>query len=354
MDMDTKQQSQNNLKSAPTHTSGAPAPDGLASPGVPTASGGGLAPDAALGPYTQGPGADKSLRDFHPRVQSAPIGVFDSGLGGLTAVRELRRILPGEDIVYFGDTGRVPYGTKGRDIIISYTRQDIAFLLSRGVKTVLAACGTASSTFPPEEGAALPVGYMGVVAPTAEAAAAITTGGRIGVIGTPATVASKSYKKALEALLPGVKTTQAACPLFVPLVENGHFAPGDPMVKLAVEEYLAPFKAAKVDTLVLGCTHYPLLSAAISEYLGEQVTLVDSGQEAALALRDELGRRNLLNPRRSGGATEYFVSDAPERFGQLADILLGAGAGRGAAAKHVNIEKYDLRRTLAASQPGAE
>ncbi|MDL2293571.1 glutamate racemase [Ruminococcaceae bacterium OttesenSCG-928-D13] len=270
-----------------------------------------------------------------------PLGVFDSGLGGLTAVRELRRVLPGEDIVYFGDTGRVPYGTKGREVIISYARQDIAFLLSRDVKTLLAACGTVSSTFPAAEGDALPAPYLGVVGPTTEAAARATKNGRVGIIGTEATIASGSYKAALEPLCPGVETVGAACPLFVPLVENGHFAPGDPLVELTVVEYLAPLKAAGVDTLILGCTHYPLLAGAIGAYMGPDVTLIDSGRQAALALKARLEAQNLLNPRQSGGATAYYVSDAPERFSRLAAILLGDE--NPGAATQITIEKYDLR-----------
>ena len=166
------------------------------------------------------------------------IGVFDSGLGGLTAVRELRRILPGEDIVYFGDTGRVPYGTRGRDIIVEYAKQDIAFLLSKGVKAVIAACGTVSSTLPAEVAASLPVPYMGVVESAARAAVLATKTGRIGVIGTPATVASGSYPAAIRRLMPGAAITATACPLFVPLVENGYFGVQNPVTRLVAQDYL--------------------------------------------------------------------------------------------------------------------
>ncbi len=194
-----------------------------------------------------------------------PIGVFDSGLGGLTAVKELRRLLPGEDIIYFGDTGRVPYGTRGRDTIVAYARQDIAFLLSKNVKTILAACGTVSSTFPIEESSRLPVLYNGVVQAAAKAAMQATQNNKIGIIGTEATIASQSYQQALLSLSPHIQSTSNACPLFVPLVENGHFGTDDPMVQIAAEKYLAPIQAAGVDTLILGCTHYPLLSGAIQK-----------------------------------------------------------------------------------------
>lgn len=269
-----------------------------------------------------------------------PIGVFDSGLGGLTAVRELRSILPGEDIVYFGDTGRVPYGSRGRDTIITYTRQDIAFLLSRGVKAILAACGTASSTFPKPESDALPVGYMGVVEPTAAAAVKATNTGRVGVIGTEATIASGSYRRALKALDGGIETVEAACPLYVPLVENGHFGPNDPLARLVTEEYLEPVRKAGVDTLILGCTHYPLLAEVIGAYMGEGVTLVDSGRQAALAMHTRLQQQNLLGDSATGGTTRYFVSDDPAKFERLASIFLRQSAG--GCARRVEIEEYGL------------
>ena len=212
------------------------------------------------------------------------IGVFDSGLGGLTAVRELRRILPGEDIVYFGDTGRVPYGTRGRDIIVEYAKQDIAFLLSKGVKAVIAACGTVSSTLPAEVAASLPVPYMGVVESAARAAVLATKTGRIGVIGTPATVASGSYPAAIRRLMPGAAITATACPLFVPLVENGYFGVQNPVTRLVAQDYLKDVKSAGVDTLILGCTHYPLIAPVLAdlmahiflgEYAGGSVQRID-------------------------------------------------------------------------------
>ena len=167
-----------------------------------------------------------------------PIGVFDSGLGGLTAVRQLRRVLPGEDIVYFGDTGRVPYGSRGRDTIVQYARQDIRFLLSRDVKFIIAACGTVSSTYPPEEAARLPVPYTGVVGATARAAVDATRNHRIGIIGTAATVRSGSYAAVIRDMLPDVQIFARACPMFVPLVENGYFNDGNPVTKLIIAEYL--------------------------------------------------------------------------------------------------------------------
>ena len=186
-----------------------------------------------------------------------PIGVFDSGLGGLTAVRQLRRVLPGEDIVYFGDTGRVPYGSRGRDIIVQYARQDIRFLLQQDVKFIIAACGTVSSTYPPEEAAKLPVPFTGVVGATARAAVDATRNKKVGIIGTAATVRSGSYAAVIRDMMPEVEIFARACPMFVPLVENGYFNDGNPVTKLIIAEYLQELKDAGVDTLILGCTHYP-------------------------------------------------------------------------------------------------
>lgn len=273
-------------------------------------------------------------------MNNSPIGVFDSGLGGLTAVRELKRILPGEDIVYFGDTGRVPYGNRGRDTIIAYARQDIAFLLSKGVKAILAACGTVSSTFPVEEGEKLAVGYMGVVEATVAAAAKATRNGRVGIIGTEATIASKSYQRALKAVAPDSHSIARACPLFVPLVENGHFTPGDPLAKLVAAEYLDPIKAAGVDTLILGCTHYPLLRDVLVEELGKEVMLVDPGREAALLLKEKLVEDGLLTKQTEGGNISYYVSDDPTRFDHLASIFLGEK--NPLEAEQVMIETYRL------------
>ena len=191
-------------------------------------------------------------------MDTRPIGVFDSGLGGLTAVRQLRRVLPGEDIVYFGDTGRVPYGSRGRDIIVQYARQDIRFLLQKDVKFIIAACGTVSSTYPPEEAARLPVPFTGVVGATARAAVDATRNRKIGIIGTAATVRSGSYAAIIRDMMPDVQIFARACPMFVPLVENGYFNDGNPVTKLIIAEYLQELKDAGVDTLILGCTHYPL------------------------------------------------------------------------------------------------
>ena len=271
-------------------------------------------------------------------MDTRPIGVFDSGLGGLTAVRQLRRVLPGEDIVYFGDTGRVPYGSRGRDIIVQYARQDIRFLLQQDVKFIIAACGTVSSTYPPEEAARLPVPFTGVVGATARAAVDATRNRKIGIIGTAATVRSGSYAAIIRDMMPDVQIFARACPMFVPLVENGYFNDGNPVTKLIIAEYLQELKDAGVDTLILGCTHYPLFKKMIGDFMGDEVHLVDSGKvtaQAAAAALDDLG---LLNGKKAGGTARYFVSDTPDNFDELAHTFLGEYAG--GTVERIAIETY--------------
>lgn len=270
--------------------------------------------------------------------RGAPIGVFDSGLGGLTAVRELRRILPGEDIVYFGDTGRVPYGTRGVDVIVRYAKQDIAFLLEQNVKYVMAACGTVSSTLSEAYTRTLPVPYTGVVQSAAAAAVRATRTGLIGVIGTPATVKSGSYNAAIAALMPGARIVATACPLFVPLVENGYVQDGNPVTRLVIEEYLAPVRASGVDTLILGCTHYPLLKKMIGDYMGPEVTLIDSGKATAEAAAAALADLDLLNGHAEGGSARYFVSDTPDDFAEQEMLFLGEYGG--GPVERIAIESY--------------
>lgn len=268
-------------------------------------------------------------------AQESPIGVFDSGLGGLTAVRELRRILPEEDIIYFGDTGRVPYGTRGTDVIVRYAKQDVAFLLSRHVKYIIAACGTVSSTLPAAYTDALPVAYMGVVHAAAAAAVRATKTGRIGVIGTEATVRSGSYGAAIAALAAQAQVTAAACPLFVPLVENGYFGRENPVTRLVAQDYLRPMQEAGVDTLILGCTHYPLIAPVIADLMGPEVMLIDPGRETALAARGKLAQAGLL--RHGGrGTARYFVSDTTESFARLAGQFLGEYAG--GPVEHISVD----------------
>jgi glutamate racemase len=249
--------------------------------------------------------------------------VFDSGLGGLTAVRELRRLLPGEDIVYFGDTGRVPYGSRSRETIIKYARQDVAFLNTFDLKAIVIACGTVSTTALEVLRGENRIPVLGVVEPAAQAAAQASRNGKIGLIGTEASIRSGAYERALAQLRPQAQVFPKACPLFVPLVENGRFRPGDPVAELVVAEYLDPLKQAGIDTLVMGCTHYPLLRGAVAAFLGPQVTLIDAGGACARQVAQLLNSADALNARPTGGQRRYFVSDSVDGFARLASLFLG-------------------------------
>ena len=256
-------------------------------------------------------------------LDQRPIGVFDSGLGGLTAVRALRALLPEEDIVYFGDTGRVPYGTRSRETIIKYARQDVAFLRTFDLKAIVIACGTVSTTAIDILSSENPIPVLGVVEPAALAAAKRTTNGRIGLIGTQASIRSGAYERYIHTANPAAQVKAAACPLFVPLVENGRFRPGDIVIETVTAEYLAPLREAGVDTLVLGCTHYPLLEAVIGNYMGPEVALINAGAEGARAVAQALEKEEALARRTAPGRCRYFVSDRVEDFAQLASLFLG-------------------------------
>ena len=255
-------------------------------------------------------------------MNNRPIGVFDSGLGGLTAVKQLHRLLPHESIVYFGDTGRVPYGSRSRALLRQYARQDMEFLLRHHVKMVIAACGTVSSTAS-DIGDALPVPFTGTVNPSAEAAVRASRSGRIGVIATAATIASHAFRDRILALRPDAVVTQQACPLLVPLVEGGFTAPDEPVTRMVLERYLAPMRDAQVDTLILACTHYPIIAPAIAQVMGSGVALIDSGAAAAQWTADLLDRMNLRADRTEKGATEYYVTDLVQGFAQIGSIVLG-------------------------------
>ncbi len=266
------------------------------------------------------------------------IGVFDSGLGGLTAVKEFSRVLPNEKIIYFGDTGRVPYGTRSRDTIKKYSLQDAAFLLSHNVKMIVAACGTVSSVSGDLLEERLPVPYTGVVNPTAFAAANATKNGRIGVIGTAATVGSHSYKNRIKKLSPDAEVFEQACPLFVSLVENGIVRRDDQIARLVVIRYLSELKEKGVDTLILGCTHFPLLREAIGDFMGDNVTLIDSGSETAAYAAKVLREQDLLTDDTVPKAPSFFVSDTPDGFEQVAGLFLGRGMEH--SVTQIDIEQY--------------
>lgn len=266
------------------------------------------------------------------------IGVFDSGLGGLTAVKEFLHILPNEKIVYFGDIGRVPYGNRSNNTIIKYAFQDADFLLNHKVKLIVAACGTVSSVAGDALKKQLPVPYTGVVNPTAFAAAKKTKNGKIGIVGTSATISSHSYKLRLKKLNPDFMVYEQACQLFCPLVEAGFVRRDDQIVRLTVKRYLSDLKEKGIDTLILGCTHYPLLRDAIQDYMGSDVELVDSGYETALYSAKILKELNLLNPDKSTKQPEFFVSDTPDDFKNTAGLFLGRNMEH--TVTQIDIEKY--------------
>ncbi len=271
-------------------------------------------------------------------MDTRPIGVFDSGLGGLTAVRVLRRILPEEDLVYFGDTARVPYGGRSRETLVKFARQNLRFLRSFGPKAVLIACGTVSTTALDILQAENDLPIVGVVEPTCRKALAVTETRRVGLIATQAAVRSRGYETALRRLDPGVEVLCHPCPLFVPLVENGRFHPGDVVIETVAREYLAPMLDWGMDTLILGCTHYPLLEDVIAHICGPGVTLISAGEESAFELKRLLAAQGLRAPADRQGGAGFWVSDRPEDFEGAASLFLQEDIRH--MARRVDIDQY--------------
>ena len=273
-------------------------------------------------------------------TNTRPVGIFDSGLGGLCAVREALKIMPNEDIVYFGDTGRVPYGSRSYNIIKKYARQDINFLISKDVKMILISCGTVSSvaidylreTFPD-------VPIIGVVETACEKAIEIAgerKNKNIGIIATEATISKGMYKKYISELDLSCKVYSKACPLFVPLVENGHISDNDGITKLTAELYLNEFKDLNLSSLILGCTHYPMIKNIIHAAIN--VELIDVGLEAAHRLKKELENKNLLNDINRKGSLKIYISDEGINFKNIASNFLGYDIKSG--VEKIDIEKY--------------
>ncbi len=255
----------------------------------------------------------------HP-PHDAPIGVFDSGLGGLTVAHAIMRQLPGESIVYFGDTARVPYGPKSPDTVRRYSREIVSYLLEQHVKAIVVACNTATAHALPMLDAELDIPVIGVVGPGARAAVRATRNGHIGVIGTAGTIKSGAYERAIRAESPNAVVTALPCPLLVPLVEEGwtdHDA-----TRLIAREYLAPFMRDEVDTLVLGCTHYPLLKPMIADIVGPRVRLIDSAEETAADTRRMLAEHGIASTR-SEGSYRFVASDDPQQFLVLGQRFFG-------------------------------
>lgn len=249
-----------------------------------------------------------------------PIGVFDSGVGGLTVAKELIRQLPGEDIIYFGDIARVPYGIKSKETVIKFSIENILFLLKHEVKLICVACNTVSSFALPVIKNHFRVPIVGVITPGVREAVYATKNKRIGVIGTRGTVKSRAYELEIKQLDPTAKVTAVACPLFVPFAEEG-WVEGDVVTQVA-KTYLKPLKDAKCDTVILGCTHYPLLKPVIKKVMGEGVELIDSAKQVAIEVKKILSAESLLSNKRKG-KIKFFVSDNPEWFSDLAAGFLG-------------------------------
>jgi glutamate racemase len=262
------------------------------------------------------------------------IGIFDSGVGGLTVLKEVVRVLPQEDTIYLGDTARVPYGTKSPETVIRYSRQIASYLLSRDIKLLVVACNTASAVALSTLQKEFPIPIVGVIEPGAHAAAAVTRSGKVGVIGTAATVASSAYTKAIKRINPDIEVVTRACPLFVPLAEEGWV--DNEVARLAARMYLGELKEQGVDTLVLGCTHYPILKEVIAEVMGPGVTLVDSAEQTALTVARILSERELLRPVGEKGNHHYYVTDIPAGFIRVGNRFLG---GRLGDVYQVNLEQ---------------
>lgn len=252
----------------------------------------------------------------------APLGVFDSGIGGLTVVQAIAELLPDERIVYLGDTARVPYGNKSPETVARFARQDAAFLLGRGVKAVVVACNTATAFALPTLEAALEVPVIGVLEPGVEAALGRTRNGRIGLIGTAGTIGSEAYQRAIAARRPGAHIVPRATPLLVPLVEEGWLE--HPVTRQVLAEYLGPMLREDIDTLVLACTHYPLLKPALREVAGEGVALVDSATTCAAHVAGRLGALGLAAPPGGGCGIDIYLTDRPAQFERVARRFLTA------------------------------
>lgn len=265
----------------------------------------------------------------------ASIGVFDSGVGGLTVVKEIMRQLPEENMIYFGDTARVPYGSKSKKTILKYSRQIVRFLMEHQVKAIVVACNTASALALDELKEEIQIPIMGVVEPGAKMAAESTKTNSIGIIGTESTIKSGIYSKYLRKINPELTVVSRACPLFVPLVEEGLLE--DRITDDVIQRYLHELKEYGIDSLILGCTHYPLIRNAIGRYMGPDVTLVNPAYETAKSLKVMLTEQKLLNQSGELARYEYYVSDGVDKFSTFADRVLPCDVER---AKVVDIESY--------------
>jgi len=259
-------------------------------------------------------------------MDERPIGIFDSGLGGLTVIKEIKKTLPDENIVYLGDTARVPYGTRGKQTVIKFSLQDAKFLLKHEVKCIVIACNTASALAFRAVEREITIPVFDVVSAGAKEAVRLTKNKKIGVIGTRGTVASHAYKNFVSKLAPETEMYEKACPLFVPLIEEDEIE-GE-LILILADKYLGSVKKAGVDTLVLGCTHYPIIEKVIRKEMGKEVILVNSGKEVAKELLVYLKKKQMLAPENNKPGDEYFVTDLTQRFIKVAEMFLGESLKR--------------------------
>lgn len=257
----------------------------------------------------------------HSISPHSPVGIFDSGVGGLTVAKEIFRLLPAEQVVYFGDVGRTPYGGRSREIITQFSHQDVRFLIEQEVKYIICACNTVSAVALEDLQQVYAIPMIGVIRPGAEAAVRMTKNRRIGVIGTVATISSDTYAKTIQEIAPDINVSSLACPLFVPLAEEGYIS--KEATRLIAQDYLAPLVRMQIDTLILGCTHYPILRDVIQSVVGPEVTLIDSGEETARVAQSALVKSQLVTDEKQPGTHRFYVSDVPERFSQVATRFLG-------------------------------
>jgi glutamate racemase len=267
-------------------------------------------------------------------LMNRPIGIFDSGVGGLTVVAEVLKLLPGENIVYFGDVGRYPYGGRSKETIINFVRQDINFLLEHRVKFIIAACNSASAVALETVKKEYDIDLMGVIEPGAEAAVGWTKNKRVGIIGTRATIGSNSYAKAIQKREKDIKVFSLACPLLVPLAEEGYI--DKEATRLIAADYLKTLIDVDIDTLVLGCTHYPLLKNIIGETMGDKVQLIDSADATAHELATVLSKRDMVRTSTEKVTHKFYVSDVPDKFSKVAELFLGHSIN--------NITRVDITR----------
>lgn len=256
-------------------------------------------------------------------MRDRAIGVFDSGVGGLTSVAALKRILPNENIIYLGDTARIPYGTKSEETVYSYAVEDARFLQEHNVKMVIVACGTVSSVMMKRPVFQDGMLYTGVVYPAVAEAIKRTKNKKIGVIGTSATIKSKAYEQAIKDINSNICVVTKACPMFVPLVENGYTDDDNPIATAIAEEYLGIMKDERIDTLIMGCTHYPHLIGIFKRILGKSVSLISPGEEAARFAKRVLENEDLLSNRKEQGTIELYCTDSVELFSENVETFLG-------------------------------